>query len=68
MALNYTLLLEIGIIIAVLTFPLILHWARNKTNDPIVTTIFGIIIKFVPIFNLVFLLLLFNKPDLIKKQ
>ncbi len=64
MNINMTYFYEIGILFIILISPLIYHWAKRKTTDPVITTIFGIFMMFFPIINLVFLLFLFKKPDL----
>ena len=64
MDINSTAMIEIGIVTAILMSPLIYYWAKRKTTDPVVTTIYGIFMMFFPILNLIYLLFLFKKPDL----
>ncbi len=64
---NLTAFFELGIVTGVLISPLIYYWAKRKTTDPVITSIFGVGMMFFPFINLIYLLLLFNKPDLVLK-
>ena len=67
MDISATLMGQVFIVWFLIYMPTVIYYARRKSRNVPLTVFWGIILSTIPIFNFIFLGLLWNRPDLPSK-